>query len=151
MTETTLILFQTEKNDEINSENLPDTIEKIYLRGFNQVRVQRWPKSLFYLETYFRPDFGNLPQTLKELKIVTQNEVRKEFLPKDLEILHIEAPNSKTTTFHVKEDDYDLYRISIDGFSKYNVFTGAYDHDDLDNIKHYDVVYNYEVDGDIAF
>src|SRR6185503_17662984 len=117
VTEKTETLFKTHENEQINHVDLPDTIERIYLRGFSQVSVKHWPKNLSYLETYFRPDFANLPPTLKELKIVTQNEVRKEWLPKDLEILHIEAPNAQTRTFHVKEDDYDLYRISIDDFN----------------------------------
>lgn len=118
------------------------------MKRFIKVLPKHWPKHLHYLETYFRPDFDNLPSTLKELKIVTQNEVRKESLPKDLDKLHITAPNSQTTTFHVKEDDYDLYRISIDGFNKYNIFSGAYDNDDEDNIKNYQVFYHYQVDGD---
>ncbi len=140
--------FSTEYNENVYYVDYPDTIEKMCLNGFVKVKPTHWPKNLKYLKTNFRPDFDNLPDTLQELKIVTQEEVRKEYLPKNLEKLHIKAPNSMATTFNVKNDNFDLYRISIIEFGKYNMFSGAYDNNDADNIRNYKVFYHYQVDGD---
>ena len=73
----------------------------------------------------------------------------KKDLPKNIKYLWLTAPNSITTKFNIYEDNYDLYKISVHSFDKYNKYVGGYLCDNYDNIKYYQVFYHYEVDGDI--
>lgn len=141
-------VFTADKNSDIFDIELPDTIKYIYLRGPDYIDFDNWPPNLKLLETYFRPNFATLPDNLEILSIVTQNEVIKADLPSKLKQLVITCPNSKPVTFEPKKDNFDLYRISIKNFGKYNVFEGGYLRNDPDNIKYHLVHYNYEVEGD---
>lgn len=155
--------FSTKNNREIFNVILTDRIEKISLRGGHKIDNFRpvgltgdyfqlqWPRNLKHLKTYFRPDFSILPSELETLHIATQTEIIKKDLPANLTKLIVECPNSKPVTFYPKEDDYDLYKISVGSFAKYNQFEGGYLDDDNDNIKYYKLTYNYEVEGDVEY
>ena len=152
--------FSTKNNKEIFNIILTDRIGKICLKGFHKIDNLRplgltndyfeleWPQNLKYLKTYFRPNFSILPSALETLHIVTQTEILKKDLPTSLTKLIIECPNSEPITFCPKDDDYDLYKISVSSFTKYNQFVGGYLDNDADNIKYYKLTYNYGVDGD---
>lgn len=153
--------FTTTNNADIFNVILPDTIREIYLHGFDKIdviisndlynRVIVWPRKLEFLEIYFRPDFSELPPNLVTLSIVTQNEVRKSDLPKNIQKLIIIWPNSESQTFYPNKDKFDLYKVSIIGYGKYNKFIGGYYLNDVDNIKHHKVKYEYRIDGDSQY
>jgi len=136
------------KKKKINNIIWPSDTTKLYLHYFENILPKTWPDNLSFLEVYFRPDFDLLPKSIKILSIVTQNEVLKSDLPSNIEQLWITAPNAVTTKFDVREDNFDLYKISIKDFNKYNIFIGGYSNDDNDNIKHHRVLYQYETPGD---
>lgn len=149
--------FSTTNNHDIFSIILSDELDEIYLRGpqkvddvqFNNIHFEiEWPPNLVYLETSFRPDFTKLPSTIKTLSIVTQCEILKKNLPTQLNQLMVTCPNGKSVTFNPRDDDYDLYKISINSYGKKNKFVGGYFDRDADNIKHHDVEYYWQVEGD---
>ena len=152
--------FSTKDNKEIFNVVLTDSIRDISLKGFHKIDNFRpvglmgdyfqleWPSNLKHLKTYFRPNFDILPSTLETLHIATQTEILKKDLPASLTKLIVECPNSQAVEFYPQEDDYDLYKISVYSFAKYNQFKGGYLNDDDDNIKYYKLTYNYGVEGD---
>jgi hypothetical protein len=149
----TTVTFSTSKFVEYDLfESSLLSINSLHLKYQEAILPKSWPKNLQFLSTYFRPDFKLLPETINKLSIVTQNEVYKNDLPPNIKDLQITAPNSKTNKFNLQNDHFDLYKISIHDFNKYNTFVGGFLHDDQDNIKHYsDLTYNYVVDGDINY
>lgn len=154
--------FSTNNNLEIFQVILPDSLVELHLEGFIKVDDARfidnnvnseffelqWPPNLKYLKTMFRPNFSRLPHSLRKLHVLTQTQILKKDLPVNLKTLIIECPNSEPSEFYPLEDDYDLYKISIDSFGESNQFVGGYFSNDSDNVKHHQVSYMYYVEGD---
>lgn len=143
--------FTTKNNSDIFSVNLPDTINEIYLHGYQKIDNDfhpeiTWPSNLTFLETNFRPTFCKLPSSLKILSLITQNEILKKDLPENIEKLIISCPNAVPSIFYPQTDNYDFYKISGSTFRKYNVFVGGNfgDDDENDNTKYHKIDnYNY--------
>jgi hypothetical protein len=129
---------------------IPQHITHLYLRYDDcDITEIEWPPNLQFLECYFRPFFGYLPTTIETLSFVSQREVRKQDLPKNVKELHLTCPNACTRKFRI-DDEFDLYKIEIHDFGKYNAYVGGFDNYDEDNLEHFrDVVFfNYDVQGD---
>ena len=90
---------------------IPGKTENLHLYYYDNVLPTCWPSNITFLETRFRQDFQMLPETLVTLSIVSQNEVIKKDLPINIKYLCLTAPNSITTKFNVREDNYYLYKI----------------------------------------
>jgi hypothetical protein len=116
------------RNDVLLSAPLNDNIIYMSLLGKGMVDFTdfRWPPNLRHLHTNFRPKLSHLPSTLRSLKFRTQNMVLKSELPPRLKTLILYAPNNGIRQFNVRTDGFEVYFISIQDYSKYNVFIGGY-------------------------
>ena len=133
--------------------HIPKDVTHLYLHYCDcDILDIQWPPNLVFLECWFRPFFGYIPETVETLSIVTQRQVLKSNLPKNVRRLRLTCPNAVTVEFDT-DDEYDLYKISIHNFGKYNVHVGGHDgQDDDDNMEHFreddDIYWNFFVAGD---